>query len=150
MARRGPLPTAWNFPPKGGRRPAGLGVIEDGPQFEPRSVALPDGDRRGVGMDDRQLSSSVRFAAYLVSATLLFCYGLSAVTGGVIDWAAECGPNGFLQGCGSVRAWEVLAPAISGGVLLAGAIILGLLAYRARSSRVRVPVGPPSTSNDSP
>jgi len=95
-------------------------------------------------MDDLVFDRSIRFAAYLIGGVLALIFGVEFTVSGIIDWAVQCVNNSFST-CQGNQIWSVLAPTISGAVILVLAIVLLLLAYGLRRP-VKIPMPPPTAS----
>ena len=108
-----------------------------GPQ--PKFKASPGHDPEQ--MDDSRLAGTVRFAAFLVSAVFLIGYGAPLLSDGFVELYFECLSGQPGQSCSSSATWALLAPLLSGVLLVVLSIVFFALAYRARL---------PGTSNPPP
>ncbi|MGP8075232.1 MAG: hypothetical protein ACLP8Y_00600 [Thermoplasmata archaeon] len=91
-------------------------------------------------MDDTQFDRSIRFAAFLIGGVLFLTFGVEYLVSGVIDLAVECTSPGF-NACSGNQVWQVLAPVISGVIVVILAIVFFVLAFRTR--RPSTPYLPP-------
>jgi hypothetical protein len=97
-------------------------------------------------MEESRLSGTVRFAAYLVSGALLIGYGAPLLSEGFAELYLECLSSQTGQNCSSSATWALLAPLLSGVVLVVLSIAFFVLAYRARLTGA---ISPPPSSNSS-
>jgi hypothetical protein len=61
-------------------------------------------------------------------------FGAESLVSGVIGWVTECAPGTFSQLCSGTQIWQVLAPAIAGGILIVFAIVFFALAHGTRGA----------------
>ncbi len=94
-------------------------------------------------MQDSQLDRSIRFGAFLIGAVLFLTFGVEFLVSGVIELVVECGSANYGQSCSGNQLWEILAPVISGVIVVALAIVFFILAYRTRGSGALHPPPPP-------
>jgi heme/copper-type cytochrome/quinol oxidase subunit 2 len=92
-------------------------------------------------MDDTQLDRSIRFAAFLIGAVLFLVFGVEFLVSGVISLVVECTSTNYGQPCSGNSIWQILAPVISGAIVVVLAIVFFVLAYRTR--RIPTAYSPP-------
>jgi len=94
-------------------------------------------------MDNPPLNRSVEFAAFLIGAVLFMVFGVEFLVSGLVDWVVECVSSSFPQQCSGNQVWQILAPVISGAILVFLAILFLILAYRARHADSTMTPSPP-------
>jgi uncharacterized membrane protein len=80
-------------------------------------------------MDDLHLERTVRFAAFLISGALLLGYAVPSLTDGVVEWSLTCTGSGG-PSCNTNQVWFIVAPIISGAILLVISGVLFFFAFR--------------------